>query len=384
MELEGSFQLIKYIILIVLNVTKTYSDLLLQLRGSVRGEKSMKYRKFPGTDSLVSEIGFGVWTVATHWWGITDRSLGKKLLQSAYEDFGITFFDTADVYGDGYGEKIIAETLGSVRDKIFIATKFGYDIYQHPGERKGHTELPQNWSKKHIVTACEQSLKRLGTDYIDYYQLHNPRMDAIQNDEILESLEQLKSQGKIRHYGVAMGPDLGWRNESLEAWNKGYEAVQVINNILEQEPARDLLQVAEEQAKTLIIRIPHASGLLDGTYDPDKHFGKSDHRAHRPVDWMRAGNEVVNEMKNKGLFDGSNRTLAQLAIQFSLYHPSVLSVIPNITSEENLEEFALASETVPLSKEEHEQMELLWVNGYNERLKQPLSDSSSKPTPVHQ
>ncbi len=234
------------------------------------------------------------------------------------------------------------------------------------------------------MTACEQSLKRLGTDYIDYYQLHNPRMDAIQNDEILESLEQLKAQGKIPHYGATMGPDLRWRNEALEAWRKGYAAVQVINNILEQEPTRDLLQVAKEQAKTLIIRIPHASGLLDGTYDPDKHFSKSDHRVHRPIDWMKAGYEVVREMENKGLFDGSNRTLGQLAIQFSLYHSSVLSVIPNITSEDNLKEFALASEAVPLSKEEYELLELLWVNGYNERLKQPLSDSISKPAPVHQ
>ncbi len=97
------------------------------LKGLTRGEKILKYRKFPGTDSLVSEIGFGVWTVATHWWGVTDRSLGKRLLKSAYEDSD--FFDTADVYGDGYGEQIIAETLGSVREKIFIATKFGYDIY---------------------------------------------------------------------------------------------------------------------------------------------------------------------------------------------------------------------------------------------------------------
>ncbi|MFB0829935.1 aldo/keto reductase [Brevibacillus laterosporus] len=341
----------------------------------------MKYRKFPGTDALVSEIGFGVWTVATKWWGVTDRGVGERLLQSAYHDYGITFFDTADVYGDGYGEEIIAKTLGNVRDRLFIATKFGYDIYQNRGERKGHAELPQNWSTKHIMLACEQSLKRLHTDYIDYYQLHNPRMEAIQNDEIIEALEQLKAQGKIRHYGAAMGPDLGWKNESVEAWKRGYEAVQVINNIVEQEPARDLLQVAAEEARALIIRIPHASGLLDGTYDPNQHFSKSDHRAHRPVEWMRAGNEVVNEVKAKGIFDSEKRTLGQLAIQFSLYHSSVLSVIPNMTSEEQLREFALASKTTPLSKEEYEQLELLWVNGYGERLRQPLSDSNSKPAP---
>jgi len=154
----------------------------------------MKYRTLAGTDLTVSEVGFGVWSVATKWWGVTDVELGKRLLRSAYEDYGITFFDTADVYGSGLGETILADTLKDIRDKVVIGTKFGYDIYRLPGERKGHSELPQNWSKEHIRYACEQSLKRLGTDYIDFYQLHNPRMEAILNDEVREALEELKAQ----------------------------------------------------------------------------------------------------------------------------------------------------------------------------------------------
>ncbi|UFJ41887.1 aldo/keto reductase [Brevibacillus humidisoli] len=343
----------------------------------------MKYRTLAGTDLNVSEIGFGVWSVATKWWGVTDVEVGKRLLRSAYEEYGITFFDTADVYGNGLGETILADTLKDIRDKVVIATKFGYDIYNLPGERKGHSELPQNWSKEHIRYACEQSLKRLGTDYIDFYQLHNPRMEAVLSDEICDVLEQLKTEGKIRYYGAAMGPDIGWRDESIAALKRpGYAAIQIINNIVEQDPARDLFPVAEAEQRSLIVRVPHASGLLDGSYDPDKHFDKSDHRSHRPVEWMQAGVDVVREMKAKGLFDGEGRTIGQLAIQFSLYRPSVATVLPNFTNDHNLREFALASDVTPLTNEEFSTLEELWVNGYNERLKQPMSDTKTKPTPV--
>lgn len=343
----------------------------------------MKYRTLPGTELSVSEVGFGVWSVATKWWGVTDEALGKKLIRSAYEDYGINFFDTADVYGNGFGETILADTLSDVRDKVIIATKFGYDIYNLPGERKGHSELPQNWSKEHIKYACEQSLKRLGTDYIDFYQLHNPRMEAVLNEEIIDTLNELKKEGKIREYGAAMGPDIGWEEEAIAALKRpGYAAIQIINNIVEQDPARNLFPVADAQKRALIVRVPHASGLLDGTYDPQKHFDKSDHRNHRPIEWMQAGVEVVEEMKAKGLFDSNERTIGQLAIQFSLYRPSVVTVLPNITSEANLKEYALASEVPPLSDEEFNVIESLWVNGYNERLKQPMSNTKTKPTPV--
>ncbi|MGD8189988.1 aldo/keto reductase [Brevibacillus ginsengisoli] len=345
----------------------------------------MKYRTLPGTNLSVSEVGFGVWSVATKWWGVKDVDFGKKLLRSAYEDYGINFFDTADVYGNGLGETILADTFKDIRDKVIIATKFGYDIYNLPGERQGHSELPQNWSKEHIRYACEQSLKRLGTDYIDFFQLHNPRMETVLNDEVHETLERLKEEGKIREYGAAMGPDIGWKKESVAALKRpGYAAIQIINNIVEQDPAREVIPVAEEEKRALIVRVPHASGLLDGTYDPAKHFDKSDHRNHRPAHWMQAGVDVVKEMKENGLFNETDRTIGQLAIQFSLFHPSIVTVLPNFTSEENLKEFAMASEVAPLTQEQMNLIESLWVNGYNERLSQFMSDTTTKPTPVLQ
>ncbi|BCU82743.1 general stress protein [Polycladomyces abyssicola] len=342
----------------------------------------MKYRKMPGIDTLVSEVGFGVWSVATPWWGVKDDMLGKRLLRMAYEDYGITFFDTADVYGQGKGETLLAEALEGLRDKVVIATKFGYDIYAKRGDRHGrHSELPQRWDAASIRQSCEESLRRLKTDVIDIYQLHNARMEAIQSEEVLETLERLKEEGKIRTYGVALGPDLGWRDEGLATLrDKRYDMAQIIHNLLEQDPARDLIREAEKLNKSLIVRVPHASGLLDGTYDPDKHFDKRDHRSHRPIEWMKTGLDAVRRLKF--LYEGTDRTIGQAAILFSLASPVIKSVLPNITSEENLREFAEATEKTPLTEEELKMIEELWETGMKEQLKQPFSNSKIKPTPV--
>ena len=165
----------------------------------------MRYRTIGSTDVTVSEIGFGVWTVSTSWWGITDEAVGIRLLRQAY-DLGITFFDTADTYGNGLGETILAKALGDVRQRLTIGTKFGYDFYHHTA-RRGHEELPQDWRPEYVRVALEQSLSRLQTNHIDLYQLHNPRLDALQRDDLFATLEALKREGKIRAYGPALGPD---------------------------------------------------------------------------------------------------------------------------------------------------------------------------------
>ena len=177
----------------------------------------MKTRTFGTSGIPASEVGFGLWTVSTGWWGEHSDESAVALLREAY-DLGITFFDTADTYGEGRGETLLAQALGDVRDDITIATKFGYDIYS-PWERKGHVERPHDWSPKFIRYALEQSLARLGTDHIDVYQLHNPRMDAIRSDAVFEVLEEARDAGKIRAYGVALGPAIGWRDEGIEAFS---------------------------------------------------------------------------------------------------------------------------------------------------------------------
>ncbi len=124
----------------------------------------MKYRQLPRTDLQLSEVGFGVWTVATTWWGKIPEEQRKTLLEQALE-LGINFFDTADTYGEGYGEEILAKFLGHRRHEMIIATKFGYDFYDKLTPREGHQERPQKFEPAFIRFACEQSLRRLRTDY---------------------------------------------------------------------------------------------------------------------------------------------------------------------------------------------------------------------------
>src|SRR3972149_4640621 len=248
----------------------------------------MKYRKLGNTDLKLSAVGFGLWTVSTSWWGAEDDATGIDLLRRAYA-LGVTFFDTADTYGNGKGETMLAEALGHVRDRIIIGTKFGYDWETHGQERTGHKELPQDFSPAFVRRACEESLRRLNTNRIDIYQLHNPRLPAVQSDELFATLEDLKAEGKVRHYGAALGPDIGWEEEGVAAMReRAVPSAQIIYSILEQDPARAFFPVAEECGTGLLSRVPHASGLLDGTSYPGMTFDASDHRAHRKKEWLGA------------------------------------------------------------------------------------------------
>ena len=197
---------------------------------------------------------------------MTDRDFGIQLLRAA-RDRGITFFDTAPAYGDGYGETILAEAFNPAElGELVIGTKFGYDLN---APRQGHRERPHDWSPRGISKACDLSLQRLNIDCIDLYQMHNPRLDAIRRDDTFEQLERLKSEGKIRHYAVAVGPDLGWQDEGIAAVSERRVPVQIIYSILEQDPARAILDAAQENDVGVFTRVPHASGMLDGTYTKD-------------------------------------------------------------------------------------------------------------------
>ncbi|MEX0785508.1 MAG: aldo/keto reductase [Dehalococcoidia bacterium] len=322
----------------------------------------MKYRKLGATELTVSEIGFGVWTVATSWWGISDEQQGLGLLRKAY-DLGVTLFDTADTYGSGKGEEMLPAALGDVRDKIVIATKFGYD-FQNAGEREGHKELPQDFSPVFVRRALEDSLRRLGTDYVDLYQLHNPRLPTIQSDELFATLDDLVREGKVRYYGVALGPDIGWEDEGMASMrDRNVPAMQIIYSILEQDPARAFLPVAEECNTGLLSRVPHASSLLDGTYRADEGFASSDHRAHRKQEWLDTSLRKVDTI---GFLygQGTGRTIGQAAIQFCLAQPAIASVLPNMLNEAQLQEFVAATEAPPLSDGERARVEELYQTDY--------------------
>lgn len=317
----------------------------------------MKYRTIGTTNVQVSEIGFGVWTVSTSWWGITDEAVGIRLLQQAF-NLGITFFDTADTYGNGLGETLLAKALGSRRKQLTIGTKFGYDFY-HNQARRGHEELPHDWRPEYVRFALEESLKRLQTDYVDLYQLHNPRLDAMQQDDLFAELESLKRSGKIRAFGPALGPAIAERQieEGRYAIEKRRsDLVTIIYNLLEQMLGEGLFDLSRKHASSILVRVPHASGLLDGTVKPDTVFAQDDHRFHRVStedrkhQWQVQGLKKVEQLGF--LWEKTGKTLGQAAIQFILAEPSVASVLPNIYNEALLNAFAAAADLPAISSDD--------------------------------
>lgn len=324
----------------------------------------MKYRPLKGTNLKVSEVGFGVWTVGTTMWGVadTDYATGTGLLRRAL-DLGLNFFDAADVYGDGKSEVLLAQAFKGRRDDIVIATKFGYDFYNHPGVQPGQRERPHNWTPAFIRMACEQSLQRLQTDRIDFYQLHNPRLDAIRNDEIFATLEALKREGKILTYGTALGPAIDRRqiDEGIATITERNAHTQIIYNLLEQMLGEKILPVARANGKVnVFVRVPHSSGLLEGAFDENTSFDKNDHRSFRVSDdarrkaWLLDGLNKVEQLAF--LTKDTGRTMGQAAIKFILAEPSIGSVLPNIYNDRQLLEFAAAADTPDLTTAELERV----------------------------
>jgi aryl-alcohol dehydrogenase-like predicted oxidoreductase len=309
----------------------------------------MKYRNLAGTDIRVSEVGFGVWTVSTGWWGEVDERKSEELLRKAF-DAGINYFDTADTYGSGLGETLLRDAFGHMRDEVVISTKIGYDFYNHTA-RRGQQERPQDWSEDFIRFALDESLKRLGTDYVDFLQLHNTKMDAVEDDTLFDLMDEFKREGKVRSYGVALGPKIGWLEEGVQAMReRDLSGVQMIYNLLEQDPGRGLIEAARDTDTSLIVRVPHSSGMLEGKYDENTTFAKNDHRRHRPKEWLLDGLKKVEQLGF--LTESGERTLGQAALKFCLASPEVVSTLPNIYGEKQIEEFAATSEIPDLTDEE--------------------------------
>ena len=307
----------------------------------------MKYRQLGSTDLQLSEVGFGVWTLTTGWWGKHDEADVVRLLRLGHE-LGITFFDNADVYGDGEAEVIMGRALAPVRDECIFATKIGYDWRDNKRE-DGQREHPQDFSREFIREAIDGSLRRLNTDRIDWLQLHNPRLATLEQDEVYDTLNEIQREGKVRAWGAALGPAIGWRDEGVYAAGERSLDLQVIHNLLEQEPGREFIDAARSSGSGLVIRVPHSSGLLEGRFREDTTFPEGDHRNHRPREWLIGGLQKIEQLR---FLEKNDRTLGQAAIQWLLAEPSVTSILPNIYGEDQLREFAAASESPPLTKAE--------------------------------
>ncbi len=318
----------------------------------------MKYRELPGTGLQISEVGFGMWTVSTGWWGNYSDAEAIRLMRGAF-DLGITLFDAADTYGNGRSEDLLRYAFQDDRDKIVIATKVGYDFRHHGNERRGQREIPQDFSPQAIRSATDAALSRLGTDVIDVLQLHNIRMAQVEDDTIWEALEDLRSRGKIRCYGVALGPAIGWLAEGVLAIRRRNPTIlQHIHNMLEQHPGATIQHAATRtNAQTrFFVRVPHSSGMLEGKYTENTVFPANDHRSHRPRSWLLNGIKKVDQLR---FLEHPNRTLGQAALLWLLADSRVLSTLPNIYNYEQLTEFTAAPDALPLTPAELECIQTL-------------------------
>ena len=324
----------------------------------------MKYRKLGKSNLKVSEIGFGAWAIALDWWGgkkIEDQD-AIKMLKRAY-DLGINFYETADIYGNGKSEKLISQAFkGMNREELVYSTKWGYDIYS--SKQVGHNEIPQKHDTDFLQYALQMSMDRLQADYIDVYSLHNPKMSAIQNDSIFQSLDSLISDGKIRSYGVALGPAIGWMEEGLLATRtRNITCLQTVYNILEQDPGRAFFDAACQNDVGIIVRVPDASGILTGKVKADTTFDKNDHRGNRKREWILEALQKVEKMRNIAESKGLNIT--ELAFKFILSQREISVVLPTILDITEVETIANMSDGNYLDEKVMVQISELYNNNFD-------------------
>jgi aryl-alcohol dehydrogenase-like predicted oxidoreductase len=333
----------------------------------------MRYRLFPGTDIKVSEVGFGTWTLSTGWWGEKTDDEAVEMLREAYDRHGVNFFDTADTYGNGRGERQLAQAFRGKRNQVVYSTKIGYDIYDPAAQsaRRGQSELPQKFDRDYMRFAVDKCLERLETDRIDVLQLHNIKMEHVRDREIWQTLREMRDEGLIRSWGAAFGPAIGWLYEAVELCERESDigTIQMIWNLLEQHPGAAMIDAAREHAPDCCfnIRVTHASGMLEGKYTEDTVFPANDHRRHRPRSWL------VNGLKKLRALDflSTEMTIGQAALKWLLAEPRVVTTLPNIYDLEQLREFAEASDKPDLSSAQMAQIAELAERNFGVEDEQP-------------
>ncbi len=300
---------------------------------------NMNYRHLGDTGIEVSEIGFGAWGIGgtpkdARAYGPTDDEVSRMALRKAF-DHGITFYDTAALYGYGHSEEIIGTALKDVRQHIIISTKVGFINFK--GE--------QDFSAQHIRNSLEASLRRLQTDYIDVYQLHDPPIALLQKDDsIIETLNSLRQEGKIRVAGISTrSPE-----DSLTAVKQfDFKTIQVNYNLTDQRALElGLFEKCESSGVGIIVRTPLCFGFLTGEYSAGDNYAAGDHRGRWSPEqierWADAYKLFVSNLPEKG-----EQTNAQIALRFCLSYSPVSTVIPGILTQEHAEENALSSQLGP-------------------------------------
>lgn len=314
----------------------------------------MQKRPLPGTDLSVSLLAFGNFTFGTNWWGDFSDDDAERIQNHAV-DQGVNFFDTAPAYGNGRAEALVKPTIAYAgRDNLVISTKFGYDLVRDPGEEGSHRERKQNFTPQFVREDLERSLQNMGIDCVDLYQAHNLKL-AHCTDELYACLEDLQTQGKIKSWGVALGPAIGWREEGFATIQAGAASIQTVYNLYEQHPGRELGEAAEAENCGVLARVPMNSGILDEEFKDEHHkFADRDHRKFRDRDWLVYG--LKKNARVKPLAEELGLSLRQFAFKWLADQPAMMSIEPNILSTQDIDEFASACDGQPLPAEVMQQL----------------------------
>ena len=326
----------------------------------------MNKRLFGKTHTKVSEIGLGCWQLGGADWGALDDRRAFDILDAA-ADAGITFLDTADVYGNGRSETLIGTFLKQQSHKFFVATKLGRmsDLY------------PDKYTEAGVRAATEASLKRLGVDALDLTQLHCVPPEVLQRGEIFDWLRTLQREGKIINFGASV--------ESMDEAKvclaqEGLCSLQIIFNLFRQKPARAIFSEAQQKRVGIIVRLPLASGLLSGKMTKTQEFAATDHRNYnRDGKAFNVGETFAGLPFEKGveLADAlkelvpEKMTLADLAQRWLLDQDAVSTVITGASRPEQVLANARVSKLPPLTDELHKQLSKFYKTKVHEHIRGP-------------
>jgi aryl-alcohol dehydrogenase-like predicted oxidoreductase len=307
----------------------------------------MEYRTLGRTGWNISVIGFGAWGIGGGDWGTTDDKTSLAALHRAI-DLGVNFIDTADVYGDGHSERLIAEVRKARSEQLIIATKAGRRLNPHTAS---------GYNRQNLTSFVERSLQNLQTETLDLLQLPSPPSEVYHMPEVFAILDDLARQGKIRFYGVSVERV----DEALKAMTyPNVQSVQIIFNMFRFKPSEQFFAAAREHRVGILARVPLASGLLTGKFNSQTQFAANDHRMYNRhgeafdqgetfsgVDY-ETGLQAVEALRP---LVPPGATMAQLALRWILMFPEVTSTIPGAKSPEQAENNVKAAELPPLSDE---------------------------------
>jgi aryl-alcohol dehydrogenase-like predicted oxidoreductase len=326
----------------------------------------MKYRQLGNTELSVSEMSFGTWAIGGSWGSVSDEE-SLRALDTAM-DAGVNFFDTADVYGDGHSERLLAKATKGKEDRIYIATKFcrGGDIHD-----------ASTYSEATVRAYCEASLQRLERERIDLYQVHCPPMEVLRDGSVFTVLDKLQVEGKIRHYGVSV--------ETVEEGlvclqSPGVKALQVIYNLFRQKPQEELFPKAKAGGVGVLVRLPLASGLLTGKFTESSTFAADDHRNfNRNGDAFNVGETFAGLPFEKGVqlvrelgWIGEGRgSMASGALRWLLENDEITCVIPGFKNVQQVQQNLSALEVPGFTAEEQARLHAFYENEVRPNIRGP-------------